>query len=1012
MEFRILGPLSADPATGLGPVAIRQPLLQSALSLLLLRANMTCPRDWLIDALWGGEPPAAPEAALRVCMSRLRRDLGDCADRLETIGPSGGRAPGHRLQRGYRMRVRPGELDLDEFGDLTAQGRAELDIGNAGPAAAVLAQALALWGDPPLPSLPSTPTATAAAAELLARRDAALADLIEARMAAGHYEQVLARLRAAVIADPGNERTSAQLMRAYRALGMPKDALDVYRRARRAMLAELGAEPGPELAWLHSQILAEELASDGPAAQLTRLSPVSARLPAWQVPAPPSDFTGREDEIRQVMAGLAGRGVPVVVLTGGPGAGKTVTAAAAALRLRTAFPDGQLYAELGGVEHPRDPQQVLADLLESLGVAQRTMQPPGPSRAAAYRSLLADRRVLIVADDAASARQIRPLLPGASGAAVLITSRGRLTGLAGARLVELGGLTGEAALELLASASGDDRLDADREAAERVAAACGGLPLALRVSGCAIATRPGLGVAGLARALTEPNPIDVLAVAEMSVSAAISSSYYAISESARAALCLAAATMTDDIPAWTLDSALSRPASGPDIGRDGIADQLCATGLVSPAAGQDAARYRMHPLTRAYAAERWPGYAADCVESVRRFRAGWLRHAGQAATALPAVPFIASPITAAEPAWTGARDGAEAAPGAAGGLQWLTAERANLLAVTLHASESGDRTMAAALGSRLIAGQCLLGRFDDADRVWRSVIAAANDSADGLVTAQASYYLAVARVEGHDHAAGTIQLLRGCIPVLEQGGDRARTAMSYGLLAGCASVRGRYAQAIRSARRALQLAGQADRGELTRCAVQAVLGLTFARMGITSRGLEDCRRALADARELDQPAYLTAALRAAAQALILAGQHTAAADLCAEGLSVARGYGSEIAAARFLVLLGRAGQRRSDWPAATASLAEAQAIFCELGSVTEEVTATSLLAACYRAAGDDRGAAAQLDHLAGISANSAGGAAGGGARDPAGRDAGARDPAARDARARDAVLAACEAAAS
>src|SRR5271165_7206133 len=103
MEFRILGPLYADAGTGDGPAVIRQPLPQSALAVLLLRANRPCPRDWLIEALWGTEPPGSPEASLRVCISRLRQSLGGCAARLASVGPPGGRAPGHRQQRGYLM---------------------------------------------------------------------------------------------------------------------------------------------------------------------------------------------------------------------------------------------------------------------------------------------------------------------------------------------------------------------------------------------------------------------------------------------------------------------------------------------------------------------------------------------------------------------------------------------------------------------------------------------------------------------------------------------------------------------------------------------------------------------------------------------------------------------------------------------------------------------------------------------------------------------------------------------
>src|SRR5262249_18782983 len=142
-------------------------------------------------------------------------------------------------------------------------------------------------------------------------------------------------------------------------------------------------------------------------------------------------------------------GVPVVVVSGGPGMGKSAAVAAAALRVRRTFTDGQLYAELGGVEHPRDPQDVLADLLQSMGVPVRGVPSAGPGRSALYRSLLAGRRALIIADDAATAAQLRPLIPAPDRAAVIVTSRSRLSGLAGASIVELTGLPDDDALTLL-----------------------------------------------------------------------------------------------------------------------------------------------------------------------------------------------------------------------------------------------------------------------------------------------------------------------------------------------------------------------------------------------------------------------------------------------------------------------------------------------------------------------------------------------------------------------------------
>jgi DNA-binding SARP family transcriptional activator len=973
MEFRILGPLYADAGTGNGPATIRQPLLRSALAVLLLRANRPCPRAWLVEALWGAEPPGSPEDALRVCISRLRRCLGDCASRLDRVGPPGGSAPGHRQQRGYLMRVRPGELDLDEFTDLAAQGQAELDMGDAAAAAGSLTQALALWADPPLPDLPDTPLIAAAVRELANQRRAAEDALIDARLAASEAELVLTQLRAAVLAEPGRERSCSQLMRAYHALGMRKEALDVYQRARRAVLEEQGAEPGPVLGVLHRQILAEELATLRSAGRIGGRPQVASSLPAWQVPVPPADFTGRPAEIARITGCLAGRAGPVAVVTGGPGTGKSATAAAAALALRERFPDGQLYAELGGLEHPRDPQEILTDILLSLGLAKASIPPAGPARTAMYRSLLANRQVLVIADDAASAAQVRPLIPAAGGAALLVTSRGRLTGLAGATIIALGGLADADALALLSAAAGPDRVAAEPDAAELIIAACSGLPLALRLAGAALAARPGLTVAGLAHDLGTGRALEVLAAEDTSVRAAIGSSYQSVSAAARVALTLAASVLPGEIPGWAIADLASGAAR--------VADELAVAGLLAPSPVEvTGPRYRLHPLTRAYAVERLPDCAGDGAEALARLRAGWIRRAGQASASMPMLPFLPAPPF---PFLSGQSQGSSAQGGTeVAGPSWLAAERDSLLAVVAQACQEGDHQRAAKLAARLIAHQCISGAYADATGSWRLIVAAAAADSDVLAWARASCYLAFALADGHQ-AGEAFRLLTACLPVLGQAGDEPTAAMAHGLASRCLSASRRHAAAIRSARNAMRLAGDGLDGELTRAAALAVLGLTLARVGMAGRAGELCRQSRQVARELGQPACESAAVRAHAQVLLLSGQFGAAGDLCRDGIRLAREYGSEITVARFLLLLGRARQLGADPVAAMDTFREALAGFRGVGSLVEELTATSLLAACARQAGFHQQAEADRQGLTQL-------LAGQGGADPEGKAAAAQ----------------------
>ena len=967
MEFRILGPLYADAGTGDGPAVIRQPLPQSALAVLLLRANRPCPRDWLIEALWGTEPPGSPEAALRVCISRLRQGLGGCATRLASVGPPGGRAPGHRQQRGYLMTVRPGELDLDEFKDLAAQGQAELDLGNAAAATAALAQALALWADPPLPDLPDTPAVLAELAGLKALRAAAADALVDARLAAGEQELVLGQLRADLLAQPDRERSAAQLMRAYHAMGLRNEALDVYQRTRRAILEEQGTEPGPVLAVLHRQLLSEELAVERSADPVTAPSAAARSAPAWQVPAPPPDFAGRADEVARIANCLTGPAGPVAVLTGGPGSGKTATAAAAALALRERFPDGQLYAELGGVGQPRDPQDVLAEILLSLGVVVRRMPPTVQARAALYRSLLADRRVLVVADDAAVAAQVRPLLPGPGGAALLVTSRGRLSALAGAHIVELDGLPSQHALALFSSAAGAGRAAGEPAAAAAVVAECDGLPLALRLAGCALAQRPGLTVTRLARELAAGRVMDVLSADDTSIREAIGTSYGCVSGAARAALTLAAATMPGEIPGW----ALAELADGDPK----AATELSAVGLLAPARAEvGGARFRVHPLTRAYVIERGPADAGPGAEGrLGRLRAGWLHGARRAAATVPALPFLArSPFPSSRSPLAQeaqAQQASAAFPHAVDtGPDWLVSERANLLAVAAQACDSGDYLAAGELAGQLIGQQCVQGSFADAIGSWRSIAAAAAAAGDVDAAARASYCLAFAMAEGHQIGEAA-QLLTAHLAALQQARDQQVAAMAVGLAGRCHSASGRHAAAIRAARAAMRLAPGGPDGALTRCAAQTVLGLTLARIGILSLAEDHCRQSRRLAKELGQPAYESAAVRAHAQALILGGQHGAAEFLCGDGIRLAHEYGSEITAARFMLLLGRARQLGDDPAGAIGSLRTALETFRRLGCLAEELTALSLLAACTEQAGQAGQPAADRERLSQFAAD-------------------------------------------
>jgi DNA-binding SARP family transcriptional activator len=607
VRFRILGSLEITDDAG-QPVAITRRLHRSALSLLLLNAGQPSSAASLAAGLWGDAPPLSPDVSLRTCVYGIRKALPD-ARRLRTH-PSG-----------YLIIAEPGELDLDDFRDLARRGQEALDGGDARLAATLLGHAVTLWRDPPLADLPAIP----ARRRLLDQRRAVQDALTDARLAVGEHRQVLTDLRAVVAADPLHEHAWAQLITALYRSGARTEALAAFGRLRMTLISSYGMDPGPELQDLHRRVLADDpglmprpaaARSLGLSARLDghgrpgRLRPAD-RLdqrdrwrPACQLPVAAADFTGRTAELDALLARLSGQGMAITVVAGMLGAGKTALAVHAAHLARERFPDGQLYACLTDDGRPRDPQVVLGELLRGLGVPGGGIPAARFEREALYRSVLAGRRVLLVADGATSAAQVRPLLPGTAGSAVVVTSRSRLPDLDGARVIELGGLGREASVRLLALSSGraaaqpGDAADADGADAAAIAAACGHLPLALRIAGARLADDPDLTMAALAgRLADESGRLDELEVGDASVRTRLGAAARAVSRPARSALAMLAVAGPRAAPGDVL-AALPNGA-----GTRRVAPELADAGLLNRVRGGTDRAYQVNPLVRAYAGE-------------------------------------------------------------------------------------------------------------------------------------------------------------------------------------------------------------------------------------------------------------------------------------------------------------------------------------------------------------------------------------------------------------------------
>ena len=339
-----------------------------------------------------------------------------------------------------------------------------------------------------------------------------------------------------------------------------------------------------------------------------------------QLPPDIEDFTGREDALERLRVRMAGRpgGSATVVITGAvgkAGVGKTALAVHVAHQLRPEFPDGQLYVNLRGAEaQALTPAEVLGRFLRALGVEGQYLPQDVDSRAGLYRSLLADRRVLVVLDNAAGEAQVRPLLPAGAGNAVLVTSRIRLAGLTAAEVIDLEVLPPEQAVELLGKIVGAGRIAAEPGAASQLAALCGYLPLALRIVGARLAAKPHWRAQRLADRLgAHHRRLDELAVGDLEVRASFALSYQAVGEAERRAFRLLGLLKVPDFAPWMLSALLDIPA--PDA--EEIAERLVDAQLLDTV-GEDAAgqiRYRCHDLLRLFARER---LATDETPATRR----------------------------------------------------------------------------------------------------------------------------------------------------------------------------------------------------------------------------------------------------------------------------------------------------------------------------------------------------------------------------------------------------------
>lgn len=609
--FGVLGPLTVSiDGTDRTPQPAK---VQSLLALLVLNVGSVVPTSDIVTELWGDEAPGTPIAALYVYVSQLRQLLNPSvpvrhADQLVQTE-----------RQGYKLCVEPGRSDVAQFREKAAQGKLSLDNGDTADAVARLTDALAMWRGPALAGVDSWGRGLHQHAVALDEHRLAVREyLLDAELAQGNHADALPELTRLTRLHPLREQRAAQLMLALYRSGRQADALAVFRRTRDTLITELGVEPGPELREMQHAILVggvpalEETTYAGPGPGACD----GVDTPAQLLSTIP-DFTGREPVLAAVLdlvaADPAAVAPPLCEITGPGGAGKTTLALHAAHMLRAEFPDGQLFGAMGGSsEHPADPGEVLRTFLVALGLDSRLVPDLLEERSRLLRTRLTGRRVLIVLDDVAEESQVRPLLPGTPGCAVVITGRSRLIGLEGVTRVAVNTLEPAEARALLARMIGAERYSTDPGAGAEVARLCGHLPLAVRIAGARLSARPHRSISDFAEALAdEPGRLDELVAGDLDVRASIGLSYRACTEPQQRALRLLSAMRWDDFPAWIVATLLDATVRAGTEVVEQLVDAQLLQAVGSDDVGQ--ARYQLHDLVRIYADE----HRDDDPEQVR-----------------------------------------------------------------------------------------------------------------------------------------------------------------------------------------------------------------------------------------------------------------------------------------------------------------------------------------------------------------------------------------------------------
>jgi tetratricopeptide (TPR) repeat protein len=671
-----------------------------------------------------------------------------------------------------------------------------------------------------------------------------------------------------------------------------------------------------------------------------------------------SSFTGRQQELDQLAeaAAAAGGVVSIHAIGGMAGVGKTAFAVHAAHRLADRFPGGQMFLPLHGHtpgQSPVEPADALASLLLAAGVPAGQIPPGLEARMALWRDRLAERQLLLILDDAASSEQVRPLLPGAGGTLVLVTSRRHLSALDDATAVSLDMLPSSEAAALLVRLAGRTGLSPDDPAVAEITRLCGFLPLAIGMVARQLHHHPAWTAAGQASELASARDrLELMATENLSVAAAFNLSYQDLSEDQQRLfrrLGLHPGADTDAYAAAALD--------GTDVsvarrGLEALYDQYLLTETSH-------GRYRLHDLIREHARALADRLDPDSDRSSAIARLlDYYQYTAARADALIARQARPAPADGTVPAAVPDLDDREQA------LAWARAERASLLACLDYATGTGqyDRIIALTIG---IAGLLRLdGPWTDAITRHESAIQAARYLDDRLGQAGALHDLGVVRRRTGDYPAAA-QALEQALDIYRDLGDRLGHANALRELGIVQQMTGDYPGAAQAQEQALDI--YRDLGDrLGQAGALRDLATVRLAAGDYPAAAQVLEQALGIYRDLGDRFGQASTLRYLGDVGLETGDYPAAARALEQALGICLDLGDRLGQANALTSLGDVSQLTGDYPAAAQALGQALGIYGDLGSRLGQANAFHALGDVRRVTGDYPAAAQVLEQALGI----------------------------------------------